>query len=68
METVLINTTGNHRKFYKVAVKGKTVELSWGRIGNTPMTKTVRFDYKDSAEDWAADKVDEKSTNAVTKG
>ena len=51
-----------------MAVKGKTVELSWGRIGNTPMTKTVRFDYKDSAEDWAADKVDEKSTNAVTKG
>ena len=60
MTTTLINTTGNHRKFYTVTVKDKIVELKWGRIGNAPQVKNVKFDHVVFAEDFATDKINEK--------
>jgi len=58
--TTLINTTGNHRKFYTVTVDGNVVILKWGRIGRVPTVKRVTHFSALAAREFATDKINEK--------
>lgn len=41
---------GTSRKFYRVELVGKRVELTWGRIGGTPQRKVIECDSDAAAK------------------